>query len=173
MGNEFWLDCPSKEHELQYHCTKTCMQNGRRPPSSKLKPSGTESIIKGPPREVWDIVHAWLLATGTTVYNPADGWCVAASLLDMQKGCPPSVHDLSAHHPITHSNRTWTSLFISMVAAWLTLSFDSRGAFVDYVWRVFNYHCCILDYLNLDLTFNLYPHSCLKALYIYILTNQH
>lgn len=37
---------------------------------------------------------------------------------------------------ITVSLRPWTFVFISMVAASLTMSFDYEGAFMDYFWRL-------------------------------------
>ena len=37
---------------------------------------------------------------------------------------------------ITVSLRPWTFVFISMVAASLTMSFDHEGAFMDYFWRL-------------------------------------
>ena len=37
---------------------------------------------------------------------------------------------------MTVSLRPWTFVFISMVAASLTMSFDYEGAFMDYFWRL-------------------------------------
>ncbi|KAJ9688041.1 hypothetical protein PVL29_013999 [Vitis rotundifolia] len=65
-------------------------------------------------------------------YNPADGCPQFWTYKKVSFVASPSLIFLL----ITVSLRPWTFVFISMVEASLTMSFDYEGAFMDYFWRL-------------------------------------
>ncbi|KAJ9688058.1 hypothetical protein PVL29_014015 [Vitis rotundifolia] len=65
-------------------------------------------------------------------YNPADGYPQFWTCKKVSFVASLSLIFLL----ITVSLRPWAFVFISMVAASLTMSFDYEGAFMDYIWRL-------------------------------------